>query len=541
MQLHYLSIAAVITSALVGCGGGSSNDNSTAPSPVAGPSTGAGAAPSTPVSTIGKIDAFGSVVVGGIHYESDNAEIFVNGELAAEQALDIGQIVEIEGLIDRETGEGIATRIEYFTDVQGEITAFNPETGELTVLGQTIIIQDDLLELSGIDLEELVAGLNIEVSGHRDENDNLVATFIEVSTSGEEIIRGEITNIDLANLTIEVNGQPVSIENLTEIPFEELVEGLELFIVGNLEGDTLLPELNLDLDDFFADAEVTSAVEVEGVISEIIDDNSFVIGGITFNITSETVFEDGSASDIEVGRLVEVEGEFTDASVVAVSSVEFDLESDIELFGFVESIDAENNQFVMFGLPFNTSEDTVWDDESDADIRDFSIADLNIGDFLEVEAITMFQDPISFEVKRVERQNSNIDTTFSGEIVVVSQVEAFENNVLTLASGIDLLITDATDLSAFGDAPDLTSVVGTIVEVEAIDEQGVLVAQSIAPVEACGTSTTLMLESSASNADSANSGETTSSMASNNLSVQGFCSVDISFTETIEVVETPLP
>ena len=60
----------------------------------------------------------------------------------------------------------------------------------------------------------------------------------------------------------------------------------------------------------------------------------------------------------------------------------------------------------MFGLTFHTNENTVWEDDSDADIRDFSISDIAVGDYLVVDVVTLFDDPIRFEVKKVGKRRS---------------------------------------------------------------------------------------------------------------------------------------
>ncbi len=514
MSMRNLSINVVLAAALIGCGGSSSNDpvNSGSDVPV---SSGSPTDNAAPVSVKGKIDAFGSVVVGGIHYDTDDAEIYINGELSTEENLDLGQIVEIIGEIDEDSGEGVASRIEYLTDVQGPISDFNSQTGEITILGQTVLIDEDLLELVGFNLEDIDEGLSVEVSGHRDEMGNIVATFIELIDSDEEIIRGEITNIDLDNLTIEVNGQTVSIADLVNIAIEDLIEGDDLFVIGDLDGDVLIPDGDIDFDDFFDDIDVDTEIEIEGVVTEVVNETDFVMNGLTFRITEDTEFDNGSPSDLVVGRLIEVEGEFTESDIVLAESIDFDQETDLELEGIVESVDPDNNQFVMFGLTFHTNENTVWEDDSDADIRDFSISDIAAGDYLVVDVVTLFDDPIRFEVKKVEREDLDFDDTFFSEVFLIAQVEAFDNNTLTLTNGIELLITESTDLSELGDTPDLSSLTGTLVEIEAHYEENNLVADSVELAEDCDVSQNSTVQSN------------DISSVSNNLSLQVYCVDDL--------------
>ena len=45
----------------------------------------------------GTIDGFGSIFVNGIEYETDDAEIVVNGQAADESALRLGMVVDVSG------------------------------------------------------------------------------------------------------------------------------------------------------------------------------------------------------------------------------------------------------------------------------------------------------------------------------------------------------------------------------------------------------------------------------------------------------------
>ena len=532
INVRTLTMNLAFAAALVGCGGSSTVEDT--------PGGGLSDTPPTntnrAVSVSGKIDAFGSVVVGGVHYNTDDAVIYINGELADEESLDVGQIVEIIGEIDEETGEAIAEIIEYFTEVQGPISSFNPETGEITVLGQTIILDDDLVDLEGFDLQDLTEGLNIEVSGHRDDMGNVVATFIEIVQNDEVIISGEITDVDLENLTVEINGQEISIADLIDLPLEDIVIGEDIFVIGDLDGDLIIPDLDFDIDDFFNDfidsIDTTSSIEIEGVVDEIINETDFSIVGLTFRITDATEFEDGSIEDLDEGRLVEVSGEF-EGDIVLVDTISFDPESDISLEGFVESIDVESNSFTMFGLTFTATEDTVWEDDSSAEVREFSIADLMVGDFVVVDAVTLFDNDISFELKSVVREDldfeidpgSNIE--FS-DVLVVGEVIAFENNMLSLSNDISLLVDDMTILPE--GIEDASSLVGMLVEIDGRYDEGILVAEEIAIAVGCEF-------------DQTNSVESGGVSITSDLSVELFCDIDIPNIDIpdVEVPDTANP
>ena len=52
-------------------------------------------APVPDVAVSGAITGFGSVIVNGVHYETDSAEVYINGELSSEEALSIGDFITL--------------------------------------------------------------------------------------------------------------------------------------------------------------------------------------------------------------------------------------------------------------------------------------------------------------------------------------------------------------------------------------------------------------------------------------------------------------
>lgn len=98
-----LLLTGLISVVMTGCNnqsstttGSSTNTSPTTSSPSADTSEPSVAVTQASViQALGEIDGFGSVIVNGKHYETDNAEITVDGEPALEESLDTGMIVEV--------------------------------------------------------------------------------------------------------------------------------------------------------------------------------------------------------------------------------------------------------------------------------------------------------------------------------------------------------------------------------------------------------------------------------------------------------------
>lgn len=107
---------------------------------------------------------------------------------------------------------------------------------------------------------------------------------------------------------------------------------------------------------------------------------------------ASTRFEGGTASNLALNALVEIEGNANAAGVIVAEKVEIKQSdsSDIdELEGNITAIDptAQTFRLGIYTVSVNTS--TLWEDESDADIPQMNFSHLNIGDYLEIKGKTI--------------------------------------------------------------------------------------------------------------------------------------------------------
>ena len=133
----------------------------------------------TGVST-GSITGFGSVMMNGVHFLTDNevAPGFVtmkmfmgmdNSSMMARDLFRIGMVV----IIHHGPNDNNAQQIEYQDNLQGPIAAKNfGAENTVTILGQTVVV-DDAAVFASLDLNEIV-----EVSGFVDSAGRIRASYI---------------------------------------------------------------------------------------------------------------------------------------------------------------------------------------------------------------------------------------------------------------------------------------------------------------------------------------------------------------------------
>ncbi|MFV9616751.1 MAG: DUF5666 domain-containing protein, partial [Gammaproteobacteria bacterium] len=179
---------------LIACGGSGSDD---------------GGSDSTPTTTsgvsLGTITGFGSVFVNGIKFNTDNASIFRgDDQLNVVRDLQVGMRVRVEGDLQN----SIANSVSFDEDVKGP--ADGAAIGNtLSVMGQTIIT-DPATIFNNTSLSTITAGDILEISGLRNSDDDLVASFIERKSSPAKLNRysviGNVRNLDTDAKTFNIDG-----------------------------------------------------------------------------------------------------------------------------------------------------------------------------------------------------------------------------------------------------------------------------------------------------------------------------------------------
>lgn len=379
------------------CGGGGGSDGVTA-----------GIDRGGIVTASGSITGFGSVHVNGVHYVTTGATITLDDNPGVESDLRVGQVVRVEGRIEQDGVNGTATRVIFDDEVEGPVQSIDLPNFQLVVLGRTVQVStqtsfDD--SISPRSLEGLAVGDRIEVSGRVATTGRVEATRIERKAAQSSVeVKGTVASLDtnarrfaLGQLTVSyasaqlngfASGQPTN---------GDLVEAF-----GTVDGSGVLVATRVEKESGGSAGNADEQADYEGLVTSFTSATDFSVAGQRVTTTASTVYEGGTASSLALDVPVEVEGRFNAAGVIVASKVQFRRDSDTEFSGRVDSVNAAGNSLVVFGVTIRVNSLTRFEDHSGADVQQFSLASIAVGDYVEVDA---YNDGSGLLATKLERDD----------------------------------------------------------------------------------------------------------------------------------------
>ena len=375
--------------------------------------------------SLGPIAAFGSVYVNGTRYDTDNAVFLINGQTAAQDDLDIGQIIRVEADENDD-----ASSVEYVETVKGPIQSINLASSTLVALGQTVQITTTTT-FDNTSLATLLVGDIVEVSGLRDENQVIQASYVEKEDN--------VQSYQVTGIIADLNATTFKIADLIVMHNDPaLSEGMLVDVVGlaaDFDGTTFIaaeirPGFGLDHDD-------GEEIEVEGYITSFTSASLFEVNGVVIQTNANTQVENGVLSDLALGVRIEVEGTGAAGGAILAEKIEIEPESELELRTFAEAVDVVNNSITLFGITIGVNSSTSFKDESDLEVQSFGLADINVGDYIEIKAFDQGQ---GITATKVERKNPEDDLKLEGPVAAIDVV-LFTLDVL----GVSILTDQFTE------------------------------------------------------------------------------------------------
>jgi hypothetical protein len=378
-----LSLTALVV--LVACGGGSMS-GTTAPSAM------------QTVATSGSITAFGSVFVNGVRYDVSGAALRRNGRAVTQAALSVGEVALVRGHQDAQTGQGTADSVDVEDNVIGPIATIDSAGGQLTVLGQTVLVTANTSfgkDIAPADLTGLLPGDAVEVSGFADANGVITATRIGRAEAGEPLqVLGTVAGFDATNHVFMINGLKVDFATASVSGFASgaPADG-DLVVVRGTVFDpatttlTATAVLRADTDPRESeDGQHSEAgvVELEGLVMNFASATDFEVGGAKITTTTSTVFKGGSATDLANGVRVEVHGSLDANQVLVAEEVEIHQVAAIALESTAAGVDAANHTLQVLGVTVTVDEHTRFEDKSSAQVQLFTLQNVADGDTVEV-------------------------------------------------------------------------------------------------------------------------------------------------------------
>lgn len=376
---------------------------------------------------LGPISSFGSVVVNGIHYDTDDAVITIDGAPGTEADLRVGQVVRIVAELEDGETTGTASSVDFDDNVEGPIASIDLAAGRFVVLGQTVQVSADTSfddDITPRSLEGLAVGDFVEVSGLVTADGSIDATRIERSAaSGELEVRGIVANLDTVNHRFEINGLVVDYSGaqLDDFPAGGIADGQAVEAKGDTTGaGGELIATRVEFEGSAVTGEEDDFAEVEGYISRFASATDFDVAGVTVTTNSSTEFDGGSAADLALNAKVEVEGVFDADGRLVATKVDFRGGNDVRVVGFVDAVDAANDSITVLGIPVDTDTLTRFEDKSSADVRPLTVDDLNAGDYVELRGAESPAGSGRVLAAILERDDADTESEIEGFVTAVA-------------------------------------------------------------------------------------------------------------------------
>ncbi len=392
--------------------------------------SGSGGVP--PGTSAGPIDGFGSVIVNGVHFNSNSATITKDGVAAPESALRVGMMIELRG----DFTTGVATSITYRAEVKGPATSVSVTdaelgTGVLVVLGQTVRVNAETI-FDGTSLSTLVQGDLLEVSGPRDAAGAVVATFIESKATLDEYkVVGVVTNANPGADTLRIGGLDVdySTADTSDVPGGDPANG-DLIEVKGFPADFSAPS-DLLASKIEPVTQLSGGagtpLELEGYITDFVSPADFRVLGFPVRTTGSTTFINGTSASLANNVKVQVKGTVAGDGVLEAATCEIQTTNSVRTEWEVEGVDTVASTVTVLGVTWEVRPETELEDDSDAEVDPLGLSDLALGDLLQVRGYMDGSTPVAV---RLERDDPQSDARLRGPVTSLDDVATFRVDIL---------------------------------------------------------------------------------------------------------------
>lgn len=394
MQIFKRSVLASSLALLTACGGGG----------------GGGAASNG--TTVGVVTGFGSVYINGVEYETDSASIHMDDRSVAETSLGVGDVCTLRGSVNADGVTGTASSVSCRDELEGYVLDLSSlaadGTGQINVMGQTVTVTADSVFDSDTlaAITDLAVNDIVEVSGFSDGAGNILATRIETKNAAEDVeIKGLVSGLDSTAMTFNIGGLVIDYSSASEVT-SSLADGLYVEVKttqalsGSLATGFTLTASKVEMEDdgdMDIDGEIGEDYKVQGMVSDVTA-TSFRFNGILVEFAALESDDDFNLGSLVDGMMITVEGYIDPNGQFVVTEIEDHPGTELEAEGTVTSKTDTSVTLLLANSDSITvvvNNSTRMIDEQDEYVQPlhyFSLSDVAIGDFLEVE---YYQDEAS--------------------------------------------------------------------------------------------------------------------------------------------------
>ena len=426
--------------------------------------------------SVGEISGFGSVIVNDVDFNTEKAEVVVNGnsigvgDSTVRRALALGMVVRIEGKY-RTDGSGTADRIVFTSNIKGPVQSITPIDSIvkiLSLMGQSVIM-DDRTRFEENTAFDLIAENNVlEISGWPDAGGEIRATYIgkisdTLEPGTEVMIKGIVTETNIAQRSLRINQLVIDISEITNpLP----VVGQLVIVKGILDDNGILVASVLSIEDELG-IEDADNVEIEGIVSQVSSPADFILGTTAVQTDEATSFKGLEPDDIVPGARLLVKGALTNRRLLADEVIARDK---VNIEGKVAKVNDGLGEITLSGLsPLVIRVNSVTKIFGDAS----KLIDIQKGQHVKVLGYAAGEDKVEAAQVKVEKKardkvklqgpvtsKSNTTVSVFNVEIDMSQIDEFETDTEGSVSRDDFLnlATEGDTVSANG------NLIGDVVE-----------------------------------------------------------------------------
>jgi hypothetical protein len=383
---------------------------------------------------IGTITSFGhifvdGIVVNGIEYDLSQAEIIMNGQSAIAADLQLGMIVQIQGIItDEDNKTGTASRVEVNENIVAPVQSIDETNSSLTLLGQTVKI-DPFTILDGFaDISELKINNILAISGLTNELGQIVATRIASVLPPEQFqVRGR-ARLDTVKQTATIGNLIV---DCSQTPFDEAIADNEYQLI-DIKGKLFRKRFiaaqchlvePIDWNSF-------TTIQLEGIITRFNNSADFDVDHLPLTVNRETQFQFGIVTDLALGSRLKIKVKGRDENGILVAeAIQFSHPlhyPSMSIKAPIEMITTDSKQISLLGIPLQWFDDTVVMDNQTEETN-FYWSDLHSGDWVQVHGFIDLDTNLPV-IEQLQRQ-----TVQSGKNVeLIGHPDTVEESTRTL-------------------------------------------------------------------------------------------------------------
>jgi hypothetical protein len=280
------------------------------------------------LSAFGPITGLNSATVNGIRYDTDAANVHVNGLTANVSDLKLGQVVALEGEANFGNGTGRANEIHYSASVIGPAENIDATLNRLIVMGQTVLTNAETVFDPRIDPDTfagLTLGATTQVSGFLNAAGDIVATRIEPDTTSTRAqLIGTVSELDSTNMLFSINRLRVDHRHAApnDLPMGMPANGMLVIVRGSLTNGILM------VDEIASIANLAATPgrreHLSGIVTRFVSPTDFDLNGFPITTNTNTAYVNGVAGDLQANAEINVDGEaLSGGNIVLANKVTF--------------------------------------------------------------------------------------------------------------------------------------------------------------------------------------------------------------------------